>query len=209
MIVANGTNDATIRLQKSKLPEENTTGAPPPCGAGTRPPKTLPPQLQPPNPAAPKEKASQVEVILEMIKKVLELISQLIPLFSKTPARTGEVRNNAAQASTPGAKPSLPSDSINGGGQFLWKPRSDKDGRLAILLPPNMTGKVSGVSVVSPAGEVIEKGSSGGVGNGGREHFRFRRQGADYPDGSIVRAVMNDGTSREIAIRDTAARFTA
>ncbi len=83
---------------------------------------------------------------------------------------------------------------------FLWKPVSDSTGKLAILLPSELTGKVKGVSVLGPDSRLIESGSNGGVGNGGREHFRFSRPGGSYPPGSIVAITLNDGRVQHIKI---------
>lgn len=94
-------------------------------------------------------------------------------------------------------------------GEFLWKPESDKDGKLAILLPKKLTGKVKNVRVLSPDGsKVLERGKFSGVGNGDREHFRFSKSGSGFPDGAIVVITMEDGTKRHIKIKETSDRTT-
>lgn len=94
-------------------------------------------------------------------------------------------------------------------GEFLWKPKSDKDGKLAILLPKGLTGKVAGVEILSPDGtQVIGKGKYAGVGNGDREHFRFGKAGGSYPDGAIVVITMADGSKRHMEIKETSDRTT-
>lgn len=99
--------------------------------------------------------------------------------------------------------------SINGRGQFLWKPKSEKDGKLAILLPKQYTGKVASVEVIGPDGQKkLAEGKSSGVGNGEREHFRFNAPGEAFPDGSIVLVTLRDGSKREVEIKNTSARFT-
>lgn len=91
---------------------------------------------------------------------------------------------------------------------FLWKPISDKDGNLAILLPPRLTGKVRSVAVISPDGaRTLQTGKYAGNGNGDREHFRFSKPGGEFPDGSIVLIKLADGSRRYMTIRDTAARL--
>lgn len=89
---------------------------------------------------------------------------------------------------------------------FLWKPVSDSDGNLAILLPPNMTGKVNGVNVLSPEGQVLESGRASGVGNGGREHFRFKRPGGSFPPGCQVQILFKDGSQQTIPIENPGVR---
>lgn len=89
---------------------------------------------------------------------------------------------------------------------FLWKPVSDSDGNLAILLPPRMTGKVVAVRVLSPDGQVLEEGRHGGVGNGGREHFRFKRPGGAFPPNCQVQILMKDGSQQTIPIPNPGVR---
>lgn len=94
-------------------------------------------------------------------------------------------------------------------GGFLWKPESDKDHKLAVLLPKALTGKVKSISILSPdKKKVLQNGKFSGVGNGGREHFRFTKPGAAFPDGAIVVIKLNDGTSRHVTIKETSARTT-
>ncbi len=90
---------------------------------------------------------------------------------------------------------------------FLWKPVSDKDGKLAVLLPPHLTGKVRAVAILSPDGSrTLQSGRYSGNGNGGREHFRFSKPGGEFPDGSIVLIKLEDGSRRFMKIRETSAR---
>jgi len=93
-------------------------------------------------------------------------------------------------------------------GQFLWKPSSDKDGKLAVLLPTSLTGKVSEVVILQPDGSrARQKGSYAGVGNGDREHYRFSSAGDKFADGSIVLIKMKDGTHYNVKISETSKRF--
>lgn len=93
-------------------------------------------------------------------------------------------------------------------GGFLWKPTSDKNGDLVILLPKKLTGRVEEVRVLSPDGKkTLGKGKYSGVGNGDREHFRFSKPGSGYPDGSIVYIKLEDGTTRHVKINDTSRRI--
>lgn len=92
-------------------------------------------------------------------------------------------------------------------GGFLWKPVSDKNGDLAVLLPKQYTGKVKQVRILSPDGnKVLAKGKYSGVGNGDREHYRFNKPGSAYPDGAIVLIEMESGAIRHFNIKDTAKR---
>ena len=96
-------------------------------------------------------------------------------------------------------------DAPNG---FLWKPVSDSDGKLAILLPPTLTSKTIGCRILAPDGsQVLATGRDGGVGNGDRQHYRFNAAGSSFPAGSIVEIMLRDGTTIRIKIEDTGARL--
>ena len=89
---------------------------------------------------------------------------------------------------------------------FIWKPMSESDGNLVILLPQNFTDNVAGVSVYGPDGEMLEEGRATGVANGGREHFRFSQPGENFPAGSEVVIRLSDGTTQKIVISDPSSR---
>jgi hypothetical protein len=93
-----------------------------------------------------------------------------------------------------------------GAGGFLFKPVSDSDGKLAILLPPKLSGLVSGVRLVGPNGETIESGRYAGNGNGGRDHFRFNRPGGGYPNGLTVEVALKTGEIVRYLIQETSQR---
>lgn len=86
---------------------------------------------------------------------------------------------------------------VDGPGGFLWKPVSESDGNLVVLLPPELKGQVSSVEIQDAAGNTIDTGRfSGDQKNGGRPHFRFGKPGAAYGDGLTAVAKTTDG--REI-----------
>jgi hypothetical protein len=96
-------------------------------------------------------------------------------------------------------------------GGFLWKPQSESDGRLVVLLPPALTGNVVSAGIYSslPASESskIEEGRfSGDTHNGGRAHFRFSNSGGAYPDGAYVVAQLRDGSEVSFQIKDSSSR---
>lgn len=99
---------------------------------------------------------------------------------------------------------------INGseasGAGFLFKPVSESDGKLVVLLPPRLAGLVSGLALVGPNGEVIETGRYTGNGNGGRDHYRFSRSGGQYSDGVMVQATLATGELVRYTIRETSER---
>lgn len=116
------------------------------------------------------------------------------------PVEQPKTPQKAAAAARPASPKGPTVMNQNAPAGFLWKPVSDSDGNLAILLPPGMTGKVTAVRVLSPDGQVLEQGRHGGVGNGDREHFRFSRPGGGFPPNCVVQIVMKDGSQQSIPI---------
>jgi hypothetical protein len=75
---------------------------------------------------------------------------------------------------------------------FLWKPISESDGKLVILLPPSYVGRVEMVSVVRD-GVIVDVGRFAGVHNGGRPHYRFGSRGANYGNNLFTVADLSGG----------------
>lgn len=85
---------------------------------------------------------------------------------------------------------------------FLWKPVSEADGKLVVLCPAGLSGKVVSVEILSPDEKnVLEKGRYTGTGNGGREHYRFKTPGRRFPSGSLVRISTENGSATLIKIK--------
>ena len=120
--------------------------------------------------------------------------------------RTAET-SHAPSSLSPGASPKGPTVSLEAPLGFLWKPFSDSDGLLAILLPESWTDSAVGVQICSSDGETVyEQGRAAGIGNGGRAHFRFTRTGERFPPGSVARVTFADGSVRDIPIAVTGVR---
>jgi len=130
------------------------------------------------------------------------LVGKIDAGTEKVTARSLDEPSNAAAV---GASGSHSSEAVSGTG-FLFKPVSDSDGRLAVLMPPRLAGLVQSVSLVGPNGEVIETGRYAGNGNGGRDHYRFTRAGGQYADGIIVQATLATGELVRYTIRETSQR---
>jgi hypothetical protein len=123
----------------------------------------------------------------------------------------------APEASAPGgAAPSSPStpdtDTKPGDTKpsadakfFQYKPFSDKDKNVAILLPSRFTGESARVEILLPNGEkVLMRGKYSGTDKAsGREVFRFDKQGSDIPDGATVRITLQNGKTREVQLDET------
>ena len=94
---------------------------------------------------------------------------------------------------------------------FLWKPRSESNGRLVVLLPRQFTGRVTSGNIHTSEnandGNLVEAGIfAGDTHNGNRAHFRFENSGATYGQVWFV-ATLADGSRRAWFIENGAQRW--
>ncbi len=67
------------------------------------------------------------------------------------------------------------------GGGFIWKPVSEGDRKLVVLLPQLYRRKVNGAWIARADGSVVEQGRfDNDTHNGYRPHYRFSKPGAHY-----------------------------
>ncbi len=99
------------------------------------------------------------------------------------------------------------SEPMDGAEGFLFKPVSDSNGNLVILLPNALKNQVESVLLKNSAGELLEEGIQSGYGNGDREHFRFSKSGSDFPANLTVEVKLNDGSKQIYLIEDPAKRY--
>lgn len=64
-----------------------------------------------------------------------------------------------------------------GGGGFVWKPISESNGKLVVLLPSSFRN-VSSITVRGSGGS--SSAGRGSIANGGRPHYRFSRSGGSF-----------------------------
>lgn len=87
-----------------------------------------------------------------------------------------------------------PSDGAEG---FLWKPVSDSNRRLVVLLPSSFNATATTVEIhrESPPSETsfVERGNFSAFGNGNRSHWRFTQPGAAYGPNVYVIVFTNTG----------------
>ena len=97
-----------------------------------------------------------------------------------------------------------PTPPPSGGGdqRFLWKPVSENNGKLVVLLPARLTGKVNGVTVNG------ESGNFSGVHNGGREHYRYSKPGGSYAAPARINASLKAGGSESWTVTNPSSRTT-
>jgi hypothetical protein len=114
-----------------------------------------------------------------------------------------------AQAAAP-ASEAAPAPSGPSSGGFLWKPVSESNGNLVVLLPSQYRGRVSQTAILGVGGQVIEVGRfAGDTHNGNRPHYRFSMPGAGFGNNITVAARFTDGSVRTWRIPRGGSRFEA
>jgi len=118
-------------------------------------------------------------------------------------APTAPQGSSGSEPNAPGTKPS-PDAKF-----FQYKPFSEKDKNIAILLPARLTGESARVEIVSADGEkVITRGKYSGTDkSSNREVFRFDKQGTDIPDGATARITLQNGEVKRVRLDDASEGF--
>lgn len=169
---------------------------------------------------------SIVDKLLSTVSQLSEKLAQAVtppaiaenPAKSETTAPSGTTSPTGATTPTTGttqpaeaepASSTAKTTDLRKTGQFLWKPISEKDGKVAVLLPENLKGKVARVRILDKDGKtVLGNGHYSGVGNGDREHYRFNKTGSKYPAGAIVDIELKTGAHRQVTIESPGQRVT-
>jgi len=102
--------------------------------------------------------------------------------------------------------------STDGANGFLWKPKSESNGNLVVLLPTQYRGQVESVGIhrtnSTSTDTLIEAGwFAGDTHNGARPHFRFADSGGSYGADIWLIAKLADGQALSYNIPNGAARW--
>lgn len=141
----------------------------------------------------------------EAAEKVDRLYGRIRRGDLEAPSRSLDAESNSKTTSLP------PKSSSSVGSGFLWKPISESDGKLVILTPANISQDVESVSIykVDSKGKrtLVEEGRSTGIANENRAHFRFKKAGGSYADGSVVEIKLKGGEVISETIKETSSRL--
>jgi hypothetical protein len=85
----------------------------------------------------------------------------------------------------PPAQPGQPMDPKDLKAGAIWKPVSESDGKLVVLLPSKLTAAGTYARLrAEPTGPVLENPSRVAIANGDRKHSWFSKPGGRYPSGT-------------------------
>ena len=121
---------------------------------------------------------------------------------------------SSANASTDVSTPAATSiaTASDGGGGFLWKPVSESNGKLVVLLPTGLRGKIQKVEIHNEdpptSSSLVADGQfAGDTHNGNRPHYRFANPGAAYGKNIFLIAFLTDGRVISYPIPDGSKRL--
>lgn len=115
---------------------------------------------------------------------------------------TNDSHNTAAGATDADGNPIEGADN-----SFVWKPVSESDGNLVVLLPASLAGQVEGLTISGSFGSVA--GSGGELSNGNRPTYRFPQPGSAYGQNITVQAPLKSGGVRTWTVPDGGSRVEA
>ena len=95
---------------------------------------------------------------------------------------------------------------MDGAGGFVWKPVSESNGNLAVLLPSSLSGELTKVEIQSADGTVLESVDYTKDYEDGRPLFRFSKAGEEYGEDITVVAYKTDGETVTWSIADGSER---
>lgn len=128
---------------------------------------------------------------------------------AKAPNSTDLIKDGelGIKANQPAAEPK--GTKFDGADGFLWKPVSQNQGRLAVLLPAQLTGKIDHLLLRDESGKEIERGTftSDGSGETGRTKYSFQKTGVNYSKNVTVEALLLDGSTYKWKIPDPSKRY--
>ena len=97
---------------------------------------------------------------------------------------------------------------LDGQGGFLFKPVSNNEGTLAVILPKELSQGVQSVVIKDSDGKSIESGRFKSFGdNGTNAKFTFRKPGGSYPKNITVEVELRGGEKRSYSIKDPSMRY--
>lgn len=160
---------------------------------------------------------SYIDSFVKMFQQLIKIIMQLLK---------GGAGNKAADADKGAGKAGGKDDAKGGGADpqmknvggrmavpvdgpqgFLFKPASDSDGKLVVLVPKQCQGNVASVKVKDESGKVLSNGTLKGTFGDGRDIFRFDKAGASLPKNVTVEVTMKDGSVKKYPIGDPSKRY--
>ena len=153
-----------------------------------------------------------VAKLQEALMRINETLTKIDSGELTTESISLDAGSTGATSASGGSSATGAQSAMDGSGGFLWKPVSDSDGNLVVLLPTDLKGMIDRVEVHSElppteSTKLDEGRFAGDTHNGGRPHFRFSKPGEDYGENVHVVVFKDDGTTVTWDIEDPSQRY--
>ena len=151
------------------------------------------------------------ELILKMASGELVADSRSLSTASATGSKSAvSAVTTGSLVSSTGSETITPTGTyVDGQEGFLFKPITNNQGKLAVLLGQEWTGNVLSVILKDQNDNVIEEGQlmADGIVETGREKYNFSKPGGSYQDNIKVEVTLSDGTVKTYEISDPSKRY--
>ena len=162
----------------------------------------------------PTRAVNDLESALMAAKLMVEKITsgeeevEMVEVGSKSNSGSAKAGSSAVGVSSAGGSVTPQGNVVDGPNNFLFKPVSDNEGTLAVLMPSVLKNQVESLVIMDSAGNVLEEGHSTGYGDTGeREKFAFSKAGGNYPADLVVEARLANGSVQTWKIPDPSQRY--
>ncbi|MCC6932323.1 MAG: hypothetical protein IT292_03610 [Deltaproteobacteria bacterium] len=137
------------------------------------------------------------------------LVEQIESGEVKIDPRSLDLGSTGGSSSTSGGDPAKAptgAQQMDGAGGFVWKPVSESNGKLAVLLPESFNGVLDHIEIMSADGMELTSVDYTKDYDDGRPLFRFDKAGEEYGDNIKVVAYKTDGETVSWDISNGAVR---
>ncbi len=140
-----------------------------------------------------------------------KIVSGELVIESMSLSRPSNTKHSSGASHGPGASVSGEVGHVDGLGGFVWKPVSESDQKLIVVMPERLKDQVDRVELhrgLPPTDEnlIATHDEFTGYHAGNRGKFRFAEAGADYGINIYVVAFKNDGSTEDWLIEDGSRR---
>lgn len=144
-------------------------------------------------------------IAVTLVEMAIQSAASKVTSFDSGKADAGrlafDIQTDTSQT-VPSGTPSTGNDAKG----LIWKPISESNGNVAVVLQPFLKGEANSVLVQDSLGNTIEKVNLTSVDDIGRSIFRLRQTGAKYPDGLTVQVALKNGEMLSYRIPEPADR---
>jgi hypothetical protein len=117
-----------------------------------------------------------------------------------------DMEDMAVQSMPPQPGSVSPADGTYSDG-LIWKPTSDTNGDVAIILEPDLKDKIDSVTLRDSNGNILEEKSVVRVDDRGRSILFFNQPGHEYPEDMTVQVSLKDGDAIQYLVANPSNRL--